>query len=115
MSEASATESDNYVFLRGRLAAAAQVKELPSGDRMVVFRLTVSRPARDRVRVDSLECVTTKARARRTLERARPGDELEVQGSLRRRFWRGPTGPTSRYSVDAESVRSLRTARRASA
>lgn len=115
MSESHPPEADNYVFLRGRLATEAEEKELPSGDLMTVFRLTVSRPAGDRVRVDSLECVTTRARARKALTRARPGDELEVQGSLRRRFWRSPAGPASRYSVDAETVRTVRAARRASA
>lgn len=115
MTDVSVPESDNYVFLRGRLAASPEEKELPSGDLMTVFRLTVARPASDRVRVDSLECVTTRARARRSLARAQPGDELEVQGSLHRRFWRSPAGAASRYSVDAETVRAVRAARRASA
>lgn len=104
---------DNQVFLRGRLADVADYRELPSGDVLAVFRLTVARPPGERVRVDSLECASTLARVHRTLDRAEAGDELEVTGSLRRRFWRSPGGPASRYSVDAVSVRLNRAGRRA--
>lgn len=97
--------ADNHVFLRGRLAAEPTVRELPSGDVLTVFRLTVARPPGARARVDSIECSTARARARRTLERARPGDQVEVTGALHRRFWRSPTGPASRYAVEADTVR----------
>lgn len=106
---------DNWVFLRGRLADEPVVRELPSGDVLTAFRLTVSRPASERGRVDSLECSTVKARARRSLERARPGDQVEVSGSLRRRFWRTPAGAASRYAVDVDVVKVLRAGRPAAA
>ena len=96
---------DNEVFLRGRLADKPVEKELPSGDVLVLFRLTVPRPAGERVRVDSIECVTSRPRPRRALAKATPGSEVEVEGSLRRRFWRAPSGPASRYAVDAAVVR----------
>lgn len=95
----------NEIYLRGRLADEPVEKELPSGDVIVIFRLTVPRPPSERVRVDSIECVTSRARPRRALAKAEPGMELEVQGSLRRRFWRAPSGPASRYTVDAAAVR----------
>jgi single-strand DNA-binding protein len=98
-------DRDNEVFLRGRLAAEPTLRDLPSGDVLAVFRLTVTRPPGSRARVDSIECSTSRARARRTLERALPGDQLEVTGALHRRFWRSPSGPASRYAVDAETVR----------
>lgn len=105
--------ADNCVFLRGRLADDPVVRELPSGDVLATFRLTVQRGPGGRVKVDSLECATRRARVRKTLTRAAPGDELEVRGSLQRRFWRSPVGPASRYAVDVESVRLLRAGRRA--
>jgi single-strand DNA-binding protein len=95
----------NQVFLRGRLAAEPVEKELPSGDLLLVFRLTVPRPPDERVRVDSIEWMTSRPRARRALAKAAAGMELEVEGSLRRRFWRAPSGPASRYSVDVNAVR----------
>ena len=102
---------DNWVFLRGRLADDPVARELPSGDVLTVFRLTVARPEGDRGRVDSLECSTVKARARRSLDRAEPGDQLEITGSLRRRFWRTAAGPASRYAVDVDTVKLLRAGR----
>jgi single-strand DNA-binding protein len=102
---AAPPDKDNEVFLRGRLAAPPIVRELPSGDVLTVFRVTVDRPPGSRARVDSIECSTSRARARRTLERALPGDQIEVSGALHRRFWRSPAGPASRYAVDAETVR----------
>lgn len=97
---------DNAVFLRGRLAAEPQVRPLPSGDEILTFRLTVERPADDgRVRVDSIDCATLVSRVRRTLERAQPGDWLEVEGALHRRFWRSASGLGSRYEVAVGSAR----------
>lgn len=96
---------DNQVFLRGRLAAEPTVRTLPSGDELVAFRLTVSRPPGERVSVDSLDCATTKARVRRTLSRAETGDEVEVTGSLHRRFWRSAAGLGSRYEVAVASAK----------
>jgi single-strand DNA-binding protein len=112
---ASSPASDNQVFLRGRLAAAVEFRNLPSGDALAVFRLTVTRPSADRARVDSIECASVRAKVHRSLARAEPGDQLEVSGALHRRFWRTPTGPASRYAVDVETVRVNRAGRRAGA
>jgi single-strand DNA-binding protein len=103
--------SYNEVVLRGRLAGPPVERELPSGDVITIFRLTVRRPDGKRGTVDSLDCAAERARCRRSLARAAPGDVLEIRGSLRRRFWRGPAGVSSRYEVRAESVRSLRSGR----
>src|SRR4051794_6432026 len=107
---------DNDVFLRGRLAADPVNRVLPSGDELVAFRLTVDRPSDDKasgggsrsartVRVDSIDCAAVTARVRRSLQRAAPGDELELTGSLRRRFWRSADGLGSRYEVLVASAR----------
>lgn len=105
-------EAVNQVLLRGRLAVAPVVRELPSGDTLVTFRLTVPRPVGERVRVDSLDCVTLRARAQRALERCEPGDVVEVSGSLQRRFWRSAAGPSSRYAVAVDKVTPVRRSRR---
>ena len=108
----------NEVLLVGRLAAAAQERELPSGDALSSFRLVVERPPARRatprtraVTVDALECVVWTAALRKAAAAWEAGDVLEVQGSLRRRFWRAPTGASSRYEV--EVVRAKRVARAA--
>ena len=96
---------DNQVFLRGRLPDEPAYRDMPSGDVLAVFRLTVKRPPGGRAKVDSIECTAVSARVLRTLGRVRAGDEVEVTGSLHRRFWRSPAGPASRYSVEVETVR----------
>jgi single-strand DNA-binding protein len=102
---ASVPAADNQVFLRGRLAAVPVVRQLPSGDELCSFRLTIARPPGARVSVDTIACSTTRARVRRSLERAEPGDQFEITGSLHRRFWRSPSGPASRYEVDVVTAR----------
>jgi single-strand DNA-binding protein len=100
--------SDNEVFLRGRLADGAEVRTLPSGDELCVFRMTVPRPSGERGRVDSIDCSTSGARPRRTVLAAEPGQTVEIRGSLRRRFWRGGAGLASRYEVQVSSAKVIR-------
>ncbi len=114
-SQKDSADTDNSVFLRGRLADVPVIRELPSGDVMATFRLTVSRGPGGRVgrvKVDSIDCASVRARVRRTLARAAPGDQLELQGRLQRRFWRSDAGPTSRYTVDVETIKVTRADRR---
>jgi single-strand DNA-binding protein len=105
------SSDDNQIYLHGRLASAPVFRDLPSGDVLAVFRMTVPRPKGERVRVDSIECATVKARLHKTLARAHTGDDLEVFGSLRRRFWRTPSGPASRYAVDVHNLKVSRAGR----
>lgn len=108
--------ADNYVLLRGVLAAEPLVRTLPSGDELCSFRLTVPRPAdtHGRARSDSIDCASTRAAVRRTVARCSPGQRLEVAGSLRRRFWRATAGtPASRYEVEVIDVQRLRADRSA--
>jgi single-strand DNA-binding protein len=113
---AAVGDGRNDVALRGRLAAAADERTLPSGDAMVSFRLVVPRgaqPARsDGVRrpsVDTIDCVAWPARVRRAALAWQPGDTIEVEGALRRRFWRGAGGgPASRCEVEVAAARVIR-------
>lgn len=106
----------NEVLLVGRLSAAAQPRELPSGDVLVQFRLVVSRrvsPADRETRprrptVDTIDCVAWQPGLQRSVRAWQAGDVVEVTGGLRRRFWRAGGGPTSRTEVEVERVRRLR-------
>ncbi len=105
----SADEAVNEIRLRGRLAAVATTRVLPSGDEMVTFRLVVARPARARrsvssARIDTLDCAVFASGIRRRSLQWQPGDVLEIQGSLRRRFFRTGGGPASRYEVEVASA-----------
>ncbi|MBB2987658.1 single-stranded DNA-binding protein [Terracoccus luteus] len=100
--------SRNEIVLHGRLSAAAEQRELPSGDVIVTLRVVVARPARARAPgVDTIDVVCWSAVSRRTALRLPAGQDVEVTGSLRRRFYGGPTGRQSRYEVEAVSVRRL--------
>ena len=99
----------NEVRLIGRLSLAAEEKELPSGDQLTAFRLVVNRP-RDkrrgsRVQIDALECHTWVARVRRAAMTWQVGDVIEVNGSLRRRFFKTGGRLQSMTEVEVSSAR----------
>ncbi|MPZ60450.1 MAG: single-stranded DNA-binding protein [Propionibacteriales bacterium] len=101
----------NEVRLRGRLASSATQRELPSGDQLVVFRVIVDRPrsrGEPRRRIDALECVAWSARIRHTVLRWSPGELVDVEGHLRRRFRRTDDGPVSRVEVEVVRARCVR-------
>jgi single-strand DNA-binding protein len=101
----------NVVELVGRLSGEPQERELPSGDRLVSFRLVVEREQRSgaagksRARVDTLDCIAWGARVRRSALGWPDGCTLEVEGAVRRRFRRTPNGPISRVEVEVVRAR----------
>lgn len=104
---AEVAASVNEVIVGGRISGAPDERELPSGDTVVQLRLVVPRSG-SRVRVggggatvDTIDVACwTKALQRKAI-RLKPGDLVTVRGALRRRFWRSPSGPASRYEVEA--------------
>lgn len=114
---ASGPEHVNEVRLVGRLAVEPARRELPSGDVLVSFRLVVTRSPTSRPRtagraptVDALECAAWRRDVQRSVDRLVPGDVVEVEGSLRRRFWRAGAGAASRSEVEVRKVRRLASA-----
>lgn len=107
-------QDHNEVVLRGRVSAEPVSRALPSGDEMVTFRIVVRRPARarrrSRVSVDTFDCVAWTAALRRKAAGLAPGDVVDVDGSLRRRFRRLGGSVTSR--TDVEVLRCHRVQRR---
>ncbi len=112
----------NVVHIVGRLGAAAAAKELPSGDVVVSFRVVMRRTRRTRARstgdapgigaqVDTIDCAAWRADVRKAVSGWEPGDVVEVEGALRRRFWRDPArGATSRVEVEVARAKRLRRA-----
>lgn len=112
----STVSGRNEVAIRGRLAADAEERELPSGDHIAVLRVVVPRDAPTgrrraaaetprRATVDTIDVVCWTAATRRTAMRLRAGDLVELEGALRRRFFGGPAGRQSRYEVEASALR----------
>lgn len=102
----------NQVTLRGRIASVPEQRELPSGDVIWTFRVVIERPlsGRSRQRVDALECVAWRARVRRSVSTWRVGDQVCVEGALRRRFFRAGASSASRVEVEVTSARVIRRA-----
>ena len=92
----------NDLLLRGRVSAIAVEKELPSGDKLVEFRLIVSRERRDGV--DTLDIGAWSAKSRRIAMTLKPDEWIEVSGAIHRRFWRGVGGLASRWQVEAVEI-----------
>jgi single-strand DNA-binding protein len=97
----------NEVVLRGRVSGDPQVRELPSGTTLVSFRLVLARErtpmtASSKVVSDWVECSAWGARVRKQASGWHDGDQVEVRGALRRRYYRG--GDQSRSSVEVEML-----------
>ena len=111
----AATPARNEVALLGRVSGDPEERELPSGDRLVCFRVVVPRPAPRRpapagvrsATIDTLDCVAWTAAARRTARGLADGDVVAVEGALRRRFWRAGAAAASRTEVEVERVRRI--------
>jgi len=101
--------ASNEVVLVGRVNAAAKSKDLPSGDRVVEFRLIVDRAAsRGKKReVDTLDIAAWSASARKSALAIKPDQWVEVRGAVRRRFWQAPHGLASRWQVEAITITRL--------
>jgi single-strand DNA-binding protein len=113
-----ATEADviNEVVLRGRVSGAPQERELPSGSVLIAFRLVLARErtpmtAGSKVVSDWVECSAWGARVRKQAASWHDGDQVEVRGSLRRRFFGAGEGSRSTVEVEMLGGRLVRRAR----
>ena len=92
----------NDVLLRGRVSAVATSKELPSRDKVVEFRLIVTRE--ERQGVDTLDIAAWSAKSRKLALALQPDEWVEISGSIHRRFWQSPAGVASRWQVTASEI-----------
>lgn len=97
----------NEVVLRGRISGDPQARELPSGSTLVSFRVVLTRErtpmtAASKAVSDWIECSAWGARVRKQASGWRDGDQVEVRGALRRRYYRG--GEPSRSTVEVEML-----------
>ncbi len=89
----------NVVVLIGRLARPVQLRQLPSGDVLAEYQLTVARPGQ---KAESVPVVWEKPLASATDLGA--DVEVAVIGRVRRRFFRAGGRTESRTEVVAEAV-----------
>jgi single-strand DNA-binding protein len=110
----------NEVVLVGRVSAAPERRDLPSGDQLVTLRVVVDRPPQKGGRkgaqsggqrggqkeptkraVDVIDVACWSKRTQRTASGLEADDDVRIEGSLRRRFFAAGGGRASRYEVEA--------------
>jgi single-strand DNA-binding protein len=96
----------NQVMLRGRVTSAPEGRTLPSGTAIVAFRVAVGRDkthmtAGSRQTSDWVDCVAWGPRPKRSVASWQVGDLVEIQGALRRRYFRRDAAlPNTRVEVE---------------
>ncbi len=115
--QADAVSVVNEVRLVGRLTGEPAMVELPSGDALVTFRISVPRSVRPgsaklekgtSQRVDSVPCTAWSPRLRRSILTWRAGDLVEITGAVRCRFFQAGGATRSRVEVEASAARIMR-------
>ena len=112
MSDNAGHVSHSQVSVTGRMGARMVERELPSGDAVTTFTVVVDRPASARreggASVDAIPCQVFKATLARRLTGIEAGEWVNVSGTLRRRFWRGPAGLGSALEVEVSTLTRVR-------
>jgi single-strand DNA-binding protein len=109
-SVATKLPATNVVALVGRLARPPEFRELPSGDRLVTYEVTV---AREGERAEGVPVVWFGAPSSAVDHDV--DDAVVVVGRVRRRFYRAGGATQSRTEVVADTVVAARQAKRAAA
>ena len=107
------TQSDylNEVSLVGRLSGEPTEKSLPSGDKVVEFRIVIPRagkPSKSKKGlVDTIDVAAWSPVNRKIALKLDENTWISVNGAIRRRFWQSPTGLASRWQVEASEIKSI--------
>lgn len=104
--------AQNCVALRGRVSSAPVERTLPSGDVIVTLRVVVAREktpmsTKSKQTSDWVDCAAWGGRVRRSVVRWGVGDVVEIEGALRRRFFRSEARTSTRVEVEVLSGRLL--------
>jgi len=106
----------NEVVLRGRVSGSPELRRLPSGDEVLTFRLVVRRDRRSQMTrgsrqvSDWVDCSAWTGRLRTRASAWQVGDEVELRGALRRRFYRTAQGASTRLEVEVLAGKRVRRA-----
>lgn len=104
-------EPINEVTLVGRVSAAPETRELPSGDTLTTLRVVVDRPpakGATRRTVDVIDVACWSRGTQRSAQGLVAGEAVRVVGALRRRFFATGVGRGSRYEVEAQRLARIR-------
>lgn len=103
----------NMVYLVGRLSRDAVVRTMSSGAKLTTWRLVIRRDFLPHMSnsksppIDVIDCGTWMNDISELIQQCEPGDHVEVNGWLRRRFWQSTTGKGNRCEVEVHTARRL--------
>jgi single-strand DNA-binding protein len=102
----------NVVSLAGRVSSTPVERELPSGDKVVTFRMVMAREqtamtTKSKQVSDWVDCAAWASRVRRSVGTWQVDDHVEVEGALRRRFFKDGGGASSRVEIEILTARRL--------
>ena len=101
----------NEVSLTGRLSGEPTEKNLPSGDKVVEFRVVIARDGKSsknkKALVDTIDVAAWSAVNRKIALKLDENSWVAISGSIRRRFWQSPSGLASRWQVEASDISTL--------
>ncbi|MEI6404841.1 MAG: single-stranded DNA-binding protein [Actinomycetes bacterium] len=98
----------NNVVLVGRVTSVAEDIVLPSDDVLTRFRIVVPRiKPTTRTTVDTIDLVAFKPAIQKRAHSLDIDDVVEIEGALRRRFWKAGASVASRVEVEMSSLRKL--------
>jgi len=87
------------------VSSAPLERELPSGDTIITFRVVLARgrspmTVKSKQSSDWVDCVAWGGRVRRSVATWRLDDVVEIEGALRRRFFRTDGRTSTRVEVE---------------
>lgn len=98
-------EYQNQVVIVGRCSGPGEEKVLPSGDKVVEFRIIVGRD--DREGYDTFDVALWSSVLRKRGVNLKSDEWVEISGTLRRRFWKVGAVSASRWQVEARELRRI--------
>ena len=117
MAKSQSNETDfsdwvNSVLLVGRVSSESEEINLPSGETLIRFRIVIpreitSRQAPSRATVDTIDCVTFKPVVQKKVRTLQVGTIVELEGQIRRRFWKAGAGVASRVEVEVVTIKRM--------
>ena len=98
-------EWTNAVHLVGRVTSVAEDIELPSETILTRFRIVVPRAKpTTKTTVDTIDLIAMKSGVQRKARSLAVGDIVEVEGEIRRRFWKAGVSVASRVEIEISSL-----------
>jgi single-strand DNA-binding protein len=95
----------NFVVLNGTLSGEIQSHVQADGVEVLQWRLRVPRAEGG---ADSVPCTSSSSRVMKTIVKLKEDQIVELEGSVRSRYWRSGGSTQSRVEIDVTKVSKLK-------